>query len=80
MASDIEEVYQQEVRRGKRPKDIQTKRERDTLRKALKRFIEKRATEEQVVGAIAQYLNLPADAPAVLVVVELWREVSKKNR
>ena len=60
-SSDLENVRRAEMSRGRRPVDLETRRQRDEMRRDLKRLLEF-ATEDEFVAAM-RALGLPADSP-----------------
>jgi len=71
-ASDVENVRREEMSRGRRPVDLETRRQRDELRRDLKRLLEY-ATEDEFIAAM-RALGLPAGSPRFREVLQIWRE------
>jgi hypothetical protein len=65
---DINDVRQQEGRRGKRPKDVDLRRERKA---AIRRYLEL-ATEEEFVAAMRDDVGLNPEE--LWLALQAWRE------
>jgi hypothetical protein len=75
MTSDIDDVIRQETRRGKRPIDIETRRQHAKVVKGLSWLKEQGATDAEAAEFIVNELKLSPDDPKVLNVRKMWRDL-----
>ena len=69
---DVEEVRRAEMNRGRRPVDMETKRQRQELLRELRKLLDV-ASESEFVAAM-RALGLPEDSPTLREVLEIWRQ------
>jgi hypothetical protein len=67
---DVEEVRRAEMNRGRRPVDMETKRQRQELLRELRKLLDV-ASESEFVAAM-RALGLPEDSPTLREVLEIW--------
>lgn len=68
---DIEDLRRQESRRGRRPVDIEAKRQRQRYLAALRKIVEE-GTEEDLKLALRQ-IGLTEDSPEYAEALRIWR-------
>jgi hypothetical protein len=71
--SELEDVIQQEMRRGRRPIDLQERRRRRELARYCKSLLEFGTTEEELLGVL-RATGLRDGSPEFAEAVRVWRE------
>jgi hypothetical protein len=69
---DLEEVMQKETRRGRRPIDLESRRNRDEKLKDLRKLL-MIATEEEFIQAM-RAVGLRDGSPQFLDALRIWRD------
>jgi hypothetical protein len=72
ISSDLDEVRREEMNRGRRPIDLETRRQRQELLHDLRKVLEI-GTEDDFVAAM-RALGLQTDSPSWSEILRIWRD------
>jgi hypothetical protein len=70
--TEVEEVRRAEMNRGRRPIDLETRRQREKLLRDLRKYLDL-GTEGEFVAAM-RALGLPEDSESFHEALRIWRE------